>query len=103
MAKIFVVKKKLFPRGNYIFLFFGLIVLLLLIEISKRLQVSVENIFSVTTSGFLRNNLSAYLSFTFTVLPLLLIEMLLPNDEISKDHRHGAFFWIISIQCNYLY
>ena len=96
-------KKMIFPKRNYIFLFFGLIVLLLLIEISKRLQMSIENIFSVKTPGFLKNNLSAYLSFTFTVLPILLIEILLPNDEISKDHNHGAFFWIVSIQCNYLY
>jgi sterol desaturase/sphingolipid hydroxylase (fatty acid hydroxylase superfamily) len=96
-------KKILFPKANYIFLFFGLIALLLLIETSKRLQVSIENIFPAKTPGFLKNNFSAYLSFTFTILPLLLIEMFLPNDEISKDHSHGAFFWIISIQCNYLY
>lgn len=97
-------KKILLPKRNYIFLFFGLIVLLLLIEISIRMQVSLVSILSsVKTSGFLKNNLSAYLSFTFAVLPLLLIEILLPNDEISKDHKHGLFFWIISIQCNYFF
>jgi sterol desaturase/sphingolipid hydroxylase (fatty acid hydroxylase superfamily) len=96
-------KKMIFPKRNYVFLFFGLIVLLLLIEISKRLQMSIENIFSMKTPGFLKNNLSAYLSFTFTVLPILLVEIILPNDEISKDHRHGALFWLISIQCNYFY
>src|SRR5438128_5170998 len=96
-------KKILLPKTNYIFLFFGLIVLLLLIEISKGLQVSIESVFPIKTSVFLKNNLSAYLSFTFTVLPILLIEILLPNDEISKDHRHWVFFWLISIQCNYFY
>ena len=96
-------KKLIFPKRNYIFLFFGLIVMLLLIEISKRLQVSIQNILPVKMPALLKNNISAYLSFTFTILPLLLVELLIPNDEISKDHGHGAFFWLISIQCNYLY
>src|SRR3954468_24589464 len=96
-------KKIHLPKTNYVFLFFGLIVLLVLIEVSKKLQVSIEGFLAIKTSGFLKNNLSAYISFTFTVLPLVLVEMLLPNDEISKDHRHGAFFWLISIQYNYFY
>ena len=97
-------KKMLLPKRNYIFLFFGMIVLLLLIEISIRMQASFVNFLSsVKISDFLKNNLSAYLSFTFTVLPLLLIEILVPNEEISKDHKHGLFFWIISIQCNYFF
>jgi len=92
------------PKRNYLFLFFGLIVMLLLIEVSIRMQASLTKILSsVEISEFLKKNLSAYLSFAFVVLPLLLVEILLPNDETSKDHRHGLLFWIISIQCNYFF
>lgn len=95
-------KKMLLLKKNYIFLFWGLIVLLLLVEISARMNVFLAGELSfLKTSEFLKNNLSAYLSFTFVILPLLLIEILTPNSEISKDHKHGLFFWIISIQCNY--
>ena len=97
-------KKMVLPKRNYLFLFFGLIAMLLLIEISIRMQASLIKILSsVEISGFLKKNLSAYLSFAFVVLPLLLVEILLPNDETSKDHRHGLLFWIISIQCNYFF
>src|SRR5258706_3319952 len=96
--------KAILTRINYVFLFFCLIILILLIEISIRTQSSiVSSLSSLNISDFLKNNLSAYLAFTFTVLPLFLAETLLPNEQISKDHKHGLLFWIISIQCNYFF
>jgi sterol desaturase/sphingolipid hydroxylase (fatty acid hydroxylase superfamily) len=96
--------KNIFPKRNYIFLAISMIGLLVLIEISIRMQVALMKSFSsLNISEFLRNNLSSYVSFTFAVLPLLLMEMMMPNDVESKDHRHGVLFWIISIQCNYFF
>ena len=97
-------RKAKFTRINYVFLSFGLIILILLIEISIRTQSSiVRSLSSLNIPDFLKNNLSAYLAFTFAVLPLLLAEIILPNEEISKDHKHGLLFWLISIQCNYFF
>src|SRR6478752_214550 len=96
--------KMIFPKRNYIFLAIGMIALLVLIEISIRMQVVLMKSFSsLNISEFLRNNLSSYVSFTFAVLPLLVMEILMPNDTESRDHRHGVLFWIISIQCNYFF
>lgn len=95
-------KVNVLPQKNYIFLFFGMIILLGLIELSMRMKLYLlNNLSPLIASDFLRINLSSYISFTLVVLPLLLTEVLLPNDDISRDHRHGIFFWILSIQCNY--
>ncbi len=97
-------KKISLQRTNYIFLFFGLIILLVLIELSIRGQDYLTTFISAWhSSDFLKNNLVAYLTFIFVISPLIFTELLLPNDEISKDHRNGFLFWIISIQCNYFF
>ena len=79
-------KSNVLPKKNYVFLFFGLILLLLLIELSMRLKFSVIGMLSgLNLSPFLKNNLSSYISFSFVVLPLLLVELLLPNDKANQD------------------
>jgi len=97
-------KKFSFPGRNGLFLFFGLIALILLIEVSIRTHDYLQQVlFSVSAPVWLKNNLASYLGFSFAVIPLFLTELVLPNDEISKDHRNGILFWILSIQCNYFY
>ncbi len=97
-------KKNVFPFRNHSFLFIGLIVLLLLIEISIRMRDYFLNIFSnLNMPHFFIENLSQYISFSFVIFPLFLFELLLPNDEASKDHKNGVLFWIITFQCNYFY
>ena len=97
-------KSNVLPKKNYVFLFFGLILLLLLIELSMRLKFSVLGMLSgLNLSPFLKKNLSSYISFSFVVLPLLLVELLLPNDKDNQSHKHGMFFWVLSIQCNYFF
>ena len=88
---------------KYGFYFLGITGLLLLIEVSQLIQIYFTHVLNeIKVSAFLKENLSGYLSFTFTVLPILLFELFIPNDEESKDHKHGLLFWIISIQFNYL-
>lgn len=97
-------KINILPKKNYIFLFFGMIVLLFLIELSIRMKFyTIGMLSNLNLSTFLRNNLVPYISFTFVVLPLLLVELLMPNDEEHHSHKHGVFFWILSIQCNYFF
>lgn len=97
-------KKLLLPKTNYTFLALGLVVLLVLIEVSIRTEISVMGwLSSLKLSTMLRDSFAGYLGFTFVVLPLLLFELMLPNDEASKDHHNGVFFWILSIQCNYFF
>lgn len=97
-------KASIVTRKNYVFLILGMVVLLLLIEASMRTRsFLIGNLSSVIHSDFIKNNLAAYLGFTFVVLPLFLVELIMPNDETSKDHKHGVLFWLISIQCNYFF
>ena len=96
--------KKLLIKKNYIFLFIGMMMLLVLIEISTRLQeYSLKLLYSINIHDFLKNNLAGFVVFAFMVTPLFLTELLLPNDEHSKDHKNGLLFWIISIQGNYFF
>ncbi len=89
---------------KYFLLTFGLFALLILIEISIRTQTALsKQLFNLNIPVLLKTNLASYLGFTFAVLPLFLFEILLPNDEKSKDHKFGVLFWIISIQCNFFF
>lgn len=89
---------------KYAILILGLIGLLILIEISIRTQTTIsKQLFNLSLPILIKKNLASYLGFTFAVLPLFLFEILLPNDEKSKDHGHGVLFWIISIQANFFY
>lgn len=91
--------RKLFPLKNHLIF---LIILLLLIEVSTEMRVYFVSILSnQNLPVFFTNNLSAYIRFSFVIIPLILFEILLPNDELSRDHRNGILFWIISIQFNY--
>ena len=89
---------------KYLFYFSGIVGLLMLIELGQRTQEYIINILStVNISGFLKENISGYLSFTFTTLPIFLVEILLPNDETSKDHKNGLLFWLICVQFNFFF
>lgn len=89
-------------KNNYIFFFFGMLVLLFLIELSIRMKFFVMGTLTeLNTPFFLKNNLAGFISFTFIVLPLLIAELLLPNDEENQSHKHGIVFWILSIQGNF--
>jgi sterol desaturase/sphingolipid hydroxylase (fatty acid hydroxylase superfamily) len=87
---------------KYLFYFAGIVGLLILLEISQRTKTYIINILSVVhVSEFVKENLSGYLGFTFTTLPIFLVEILLPNDETSKDHKNGLLFWLICVQFNF--
>ncbi len=89
---------------KYFLLILGLASLLILIEISIRTQTAIsKQLFLLNLPQLLKSNLASYLGFSFAVLPLFIFEILLPNDEKSKDHKHGILFWIISIQCNFFF
>jgi sterol desaturase/sphingolipid hydroxylase (fatty acid hydroxylase superfamily) len=91
--------KKIALLRNHLFFF---LILLLLVEASTEMRVYVgSNLKNLHLSAFVTNNLRSYIRFSFVVFPLIIFELLLPNEELSKDHRYGVLFWIISIQFNY--
>lgn len=63
----------------------------------------IDGLTTIEISDFLKNNLVNYVSFTFAVLPLFLMELVVPNDKTSQDHKLGILFWIISLQANYFF
>ena len=62
-------KINLLPKRNYVFLFFGMIILLLLIELSIGMKVSLIKLLSeLNTPDFLKNNLSIAIAL-YTLAP----------------------------------
>ena len=91
--------KKLFLLKNHLVFF---LILLLLVEASTEMRIYFgNNLNNLHLPVFLTNNLRSYIRFSFVVFPLIIFEILLPNEETSRDHRNGVLFWIISIQFNY--
>lgn len=87
---------------KYIFYFLLFTGLLILIELSYLAEDYFLDLLSRQKLGaFLKDNLARYLGFTFAVLPIFLIEKILPNDEASKDHSNGLLFWAIALQASY--
>lgn len=81
-----------------------MLILLLIIEVSIRTRTWVfDELDTIKISDFFKNNIAAYIGFLFSVFPIFLVELFLPNDTTKKDYLHGLFFWIISIQCNYFF
>ncbi|MBX2924236.1 MAG: sterol desaturase family protein [Chitinophagaceae bacterium] len=90
-------------KSNYAVLAIGLVVLLIVFEIIFRVKNFLFNNWlpGFIDSSFWRNNIAGYLGFMLTILPLVLIELVLPNEKDSEDHKGGMLFWVISIQANY--
>lgn len=98
-----IAMKMLFSiRKNIVILIVGLIVLLGLIEVSVRLeQYFVGVFFELEIPKYLTRNLAPFLSFLIIIIPLLIAEILLPNDEKNKNYKNGLLFWFIYLQSVY--